>query len=185
MRVNFSRLPQWNFLFATAISLSATVLFPIDYCLGKEAAKQPANETKSSAKDVAHGVNDYQKSPITEELMFPPGDKPSITVAAALTGPLGTDAERDYLQKVEDPLEKPLLDQHLGKWASHGSDQGATITRKTIKYEGSDAEKMFTAMAPVLLRYHWNNGSFLELNYGKPSSKILRLSLPLVLQNQR
>jgi hypothetical protein len=103
-------------------------------------------------------------------------DKPAVTVAAMLhdNGFFGL-VELWTLNDFEDELEKPLLALQCGRWSGHESGGG----ERTIFYLGTDAEKMFRAMIPRLKRHEWASGSYVLLNYGKPTFQKWRIPLPL------
>jgi hypothetical protein len=122
-----------------------------------------------------HQPDFYKRSSNCQPLDGPPGETPSLTVAIALSEEFGGDRELSDLMTFDDLLEKPLLDTGSGRWVGHETGGG----QRTIGFEGSDANKMFEDMAPILVQQHWSKGSFIEINYGKPSMRLVRLALPL------
>ena len=163
--------------FAVAVGIFVTLLVVVNYDLSqKHTNKFRIEDINPSSHAVIHQPDFYQRSSDSQPLDVPAGEVPSLTVAIALSEQFGNDHELEDLMIFDDELEKPLLKNGSGKCVGHETGGG----QRTIGFEGSAANKMFEDMAPTLFQYRWTKGSFVELNYGKPSMRTLRLSLPLV-----
>src|SRR5688572_16846569 len=68
--------------------------------------------------------------------------QPSLTIGIRMTGQFGAEKELDDANKLEDALEKPLLEAGAGKWVGHETGDG----ERTVSYEGPSAEKLFKYM---------------------------------------
>jgi len=118
----------------------------------------------------------FEREKVTEPPLSKIDERPAVTVAAILhDNGVGGLAEFWTLNTFEDELEEPLLLAKIGRWVGHESGGG----ERTIFYEGTDAEKMFRAMIPRLRKHDWASGSYLIVNYGKPSFQRWRIPLPL------
>jgi hypothetical protein len=97
-----------------------------------------------------------------------------LVVGAVIEDSFGSRQELGRLHDFEQKLEAALAANDSGHWDGEETGSG----EHNIFFVG-DIGRMFQALAPVLNDYPWRTGSYLEFNYGKPTYRMFRLSLPL------
>ena len=90
-----------------------------------------------------------------------------------VSGPMGTDEERQRIHDLEDHLSDAIKRSAVGDL--DGDEYGDGYC--TIYMYGPSAEALFGAIKPALKGFHAQLGSYALKRYGKPGSKQDRIPL--------
>ena len=101
-------------------------------------------------------------------------DEQALIVSIRLrSGDMGSSDERQRIRTLEDQLSAAIKDSGLGEF--DGDEFGNGVC--TIYMYGPSADRLLTAVQPILKKFRAPAGSYLIKRYGKPGAKQERIPL--------